>query len=136
MKTIDLKRIIKTSGLKTSEVAPHLYPNNLDPATALRRVIRGEAFLDSEQIARLSELLNVPVGLLFEGADWAMSVEADRKNIIRFKAYNYYAELDTLTMVTRVSLNGVMFFEHVHHERSIGIHDYLSQLTDLIIKYK
>jgi len=136
MQTLDLKRIMLTANLKASYIGAHLFPDNKDPRQAVQRVARGEAFLNSEQIAKLSELLNVPIGLLFDSTAWHMSVEADRKNIIRFRSYNYYAELNTLTMVTRVSLNGVMFFEEVHNEKSIGIHDYLAQLTDLIIKYK
>lgn len=136
MQKLDLDRVMRTANLKTAQVGALLFPNHKKPYDAVTRIRRGQGFLNSEQISKLSELLNVPVGLLFDSAAWHMSVEADRKNIIRFKAYDYYAELDTSTMVTRVSLNGVMFFEEVHNEKSIGIHDYLSQLTDLIIKYK
>lgn len=136
MQTLNLKRIAETANLKASYIGSHLFPDNRDPAHAVRRVMRGKLLLNSEQIAKLSELLNVPIGLLFDSAAWHRSVEADRKNIIRFRAYDYYAELNTSTMVTRVSLNGVMFFEEVHIEKSIGMHDYLAQLTDIVIKYK
>ncbi len=136
MQTLDLKRIIKTSNLKTAQVGAVLFPDNKKPEAAIWRVTKGEAFLNSEQISKLSELLNVPIGLLFDDAAWHMSVEADRKNIIRFRAYDYYAELNTETMTTRVSFNGTVYFEEVHHEKGLGLTDYLSLLTDLIIKYK
>ncbi len=134
MQTIDLKRIIKVANVKTSFIAGHLFPANSNPSQALRRVMRGGSFLDSWQIAKLSELLNVPIGLLFEDADWHMSVEANRVNIIQFRTYGYYAELDTSTMTTTVSGNGVVFFEKVVHQKSVGLTDYLGQLTDLIIR--
>jgi len=136
MQKLDLKRIIKTANLKTSFVGAALFPNNIDPSKAITRVCRGEAHLNSEQIAKLSELLNVPIGFLFDDAIWDISVEAGRKNIIRFRAYDYYAELNTETMTTRVSFNGTVYFEEVHHEKGIALTDYLSLLTDLIIKYK
>lgn len=137
MQTLDLKRIMTTANLKASYVGAHLFPNNVDPAHAVRRVMRGETLLNSEQIAKLSELLNVPIGLLFDDASWHMSVKADRRNIINFRAYDYFAELNTETMTTTLSRNGLVFFEKIiTHDRGIGLTEYLSQLTDLIIKYK
>lgn len=136
MQKLDLKRIIKTANLKTSYLGAQLFPNNKDPKQAVNRVCRGEAFLDSEQIAKLSELLNVPIGLLFDNAEWDMSTSKEEPNIIRFRAYGYFAELNTRTMKTRVSLNGTVFFEEITHERATLIGDYLNDLTDLIIKYK
>jgi len=137
MQTLDLKKIMITANLKASYVGAHLFPNNVDPAHAVRRVTRGETFLNSEQVAKLSELLNVPIGLLFDDASWHMSVEAGRRDIINFRTYDYFAELNTETMTTIISRNGLLFFEKVvTHEKGIGLTDYLSQLTDLIIKYK
>jgi hypothetical protein len=137
MQTLDLKRIMTTANLKPSHVGPRLFPDNRDPAGALRRVMRGEMFLSSEQVAKLSELLNVPIGLLYDDASWHMKAPAGRRNIINFRAYDYFAELNTKTMETTISRNGEVFFEKVlTHEKSIGLQEYLSQLTDLIIKYK
>jgi hypothetical protein len=134
MNRIDLRRILETSNLKASYVGAVLFPENLKPSAAVWRVCRGEALLNSEQIAKLSELLNVPIGLLFDDAEWRMSVEGTRKNVIQFRSYDYFAELDLETMTTTVSRNGVRFFEKAQHPKSIGLTDYLSQLTDLIIK--
>ena len=136
MQTLDLSRIMETANLKASYVGAHLFPDNRDPAKAVRRVTRGDMLLNSEQIAKLSELLNVPIGLLFDDAAWHMSVDSERTKIIRFKAYDYYAELNTETMLTTVSRNGLPYFETIKHEKGVSLTDYLSQLTDLIIKYK
>ena len=136
MQTLDLKRIAETANLKASYLGAHLFPNNKDQAHAVRRVMRGEMLLNSEQVVKLSEILNVPIGLLFEEAEWHMSVPAGRKNIINFRAYDYFAELNTETMETRLSRNDIFYYTAMVHEKGIGLTDYLSQLTDLIIKYK
>ena len=136
MQTLDLKRIAETANLKASYLGAHLFPGNKDQAHAVRRVMRGEMLLNSEQIAKLSELLNVPIGLLFyDTKQWA--ADSDRVNIINFRAHNYHAQLNLATMETTLSRNGLVFFEKIlTHDRGIGLTDYLSQLTDLIIKYK
>jgi len=137
MQTIDLKRIMTVANLKTSFVGGHLFPDNKDPKAAVRRVANGEAYLNSWQIAKLSEVLNVPIGLLFDDASWRMSVPAGlSKKVIQFKTYDYFAELDLTTMTTTVSRNGLLFFEKLESPKSIELTQYLSQLTDLIIKYK
>lgn len=138
MQTLDLKRIAETANLKASYLGAHLFPDNKDQAHAVRRVMRGEMLLNSEQIAKLSELLNVPVNVLFyDPKEWEILANTNRKNIINFRTHDYFAELNLDTMETTISRNGLVFFEKVlTHDRGIGLTDYLSQLTDLIIKYK
>ena len=128
---------MKTANLKTSFVGAALFPDNVLPQDAVRRVLRGEALLNSDQVAKLAEMLNVPIGLLYDDASWSMDVPANSRNLINFRTYDYFAELNTSTMTTTLSKNGLLFFEKViTHEKSIGLTDYLSQLTDLIIKHK
>lgn len=137
MQTLDLSRIMATANLKASYIGAHLFPDNRDPSKAVRRVMNGKSFLNSDQVAKLSELLNVPIGLLFDDAAWDMTAPAGRRNILNFRSYDYFAELNTETMQTTISKNGLVFFEKIlTHDRSIGLLDYLSQLTDLIIKHK
>jgi len=54
MKKIDLKKIIENAGLDIKETAQHLFPNNKYAKLALDRVIKGDAFLDTNQISKLS----------------------------------------------------------------------------------
>jgi hypothetical protein len=136
MQKVDLGRIMETAKLKTSKVGEALFPDNREPSQAVRRVMRGDALLNSEQLAKLAELIGVPVGMLFDTASWKMSVPAGGRNIIQFRSYDYFAELDTKTMTTTVSFNGLVFFEKITHPHGVGIEQYLSDLTDLVIKYK
>lgn len=127
-----------TANLKASYIGAHLFPNNKEPRQAVRRVARGEAFLNSEQIAKLSELLNVPIATLFyDTKAWEIESNTNLKNRINFRTYDYFAELNTETMETTLSRNDVLMFEKIiTHDRGIGLTEYLAQLTDLIIKYK
>jgi hypothetical protein len=93
--------------------------------------------LDSEQLVKVAELVGVPVGMLFEDASWSMGVPSGQaKRVIQFKAYNYFAELDLATMTTSISKDGITFIKTVKHPSSVELSVYLSDLTDLIIKYK
>lgn len=136
MQTIDLKRIMDTANLKTKDLAPLLFPGFKHPERSVRSVQKGILKLNSDQLAELSKLLNVPVGLLFDDAAWCMSAPASENRIINFRSYDYFAELDLDTMTTTVSRNGMLFPEKITHPDGVGLHDYLSSLTDLIIKYK
>lgn len=137
MQKLDLGRIMEIAKLKTATVGAQLFPTNQDPKAAVRRVIKGDAFLNSEQIAKLSEMLGVPIGLLFSDAAWSMTKPSDsKKRVIQFRSYEYFAELDLDTMTTTVSRNGLLFFEKITHPKGVEITEYLNDLTDLIIKYK
>lgn len=137
MQTINLKRIIAASGLKTTDLGKQLFPDVKNPYKSLLRVANGDGLLNSDQISKLSEILNVPIGLLYENADWNMSSAVQKgKRLIQFRTYDYFAELDLDTMVTTVARNGSVFFEKAIHKKGVGLNQYLSDLTDLIIKHK
>ena len=137
MKAINLKRIMEVSGLKTSQLSVQLFPEHKHPNRALLSVVNGVSNLDSDQVAKLSDILNVPIGLLYEDADWHMSPPTPHTGkFIYFKTYDYFAELDLTTMTTTVSRSGILYFEKIVHPKGILLTDYLSSLTDLIIKYK
>jgi len=136
MKTLDLKRIRKLSGIKASELALELFPNNKKPYDALNYIEKGRGFLDSQQIAKLSDMINVPIGLLFDDAAWEMGRPAGAaRGVIQFKTYDYIAELNTETMTTVVYRNGVVVFDGVQHDGVLELSNYLSEITDLIIKH-
>lgn len=137
MQKIDLKQIIETSGLKKSYLAKNLFPDNKHPDRAINSVLNGSMNLDSVQISKLSELLSVPIGLLFTCAEWGMSAPSGlNRRIVQFRTYDFFAELNLDTMTTTVSQNGLFLFETIAYPHGVEINAYLSSLTDLIIKYK
>ncbi len=136
MQTIDLGHIMKVANVETSFIASHLFPEHNHGNRAVTRIIKGEGFLNSWQIAKLSEVLNVPIGLLFEDVEWSMSAPAGQKGILYFRIYDYFAELNTADMTTRISKDNMLFFEKMSHPEGIMLTEYLADLTDLIIKYR
>jgi hypothetical protein len=134
MKTLDLKKIRKLTGLKASELAVELFPNHKNAYNALNYVESGRGFLDSSQISKLSEITEVPIGLLFDDAEWEMGKPANApRGTLQFKTYDYVAELNTETMVTVVYRNGVVIIDEVQHNGLVEISEYLSSITDLLI---
>lgn len=137
MRTINLKRIRTASGLRPSDLAAALFPDHKKPYNAFNYVESGKGYLNSWQIDKLAELVGVPIGLLFDDADWQMGVPAgSHKRVVQFKTYDYFAELDLDTMTTTVARNGQVFFEKIIHGKGVELTEYLASLTDLIIKYK
>lgn len=63
---IKVKNLIETLNLDQNIVASALYSSNINPIAALRRVYKGEAMLNEEQIVKLSELTGFTIAQLFE----------------------------------------------------------------------
>ena len=68
MKAIDLNQIITLANLKPTHLAKELFPDHKHPYSALNYVRGGKGFLNSWQIAKLSELANIPIDSLFTEA--------------------------------------------------------------------
>lgn len=133
MKTINLKHIAETADLKINKLGEILFPDNRDSYSAVTRIMRGKGLLNAEQIAKLAEHLNVPIGLLFEDVDWAKSMPPFSR-VISFKAYDYTAELDIDTRSTVITKKDAPFFHSIEHDKDVKLSEYLKSLTDLIIK--
>lgn len=76
--TFDLASVMERFHLDTTSVENALFPNVLYKNRSLNRVLKGESFLDTNQIIALAELAGVLVHELFEvGCGWKGSVEND-----------------------------------------------------------
>ena len=129
MKTIDLDKIIKKKKLDKKELAQQLFPGHKYASLALNRVIKGDGFLDSNQISLLSELTGIKIGNLYSGNEWDLKND---KGLIVFTSGNFRAELDTNTWVTKVFDNDSLFHESVIHSDSTPLSVYLTQLTKIV----
>lgn len=132
MQTINLKRIIEKQDLKPKWVAEQLFPENKYPKLALDRVLDGKAFLDTNQVSRLSAITGIPINFLYSGGEWEMK---STENKISFTSDDYFAELNTQTWKTEIYHKGSIFHETLIHSEGIPLSEYLSQLTNLIIKH-
>lgn len=79
MRKINLTDLVENSNYKPEEIAKELFPDNLHPFLAYKRVARGDAVLDADQIVRLSDLLGVSIESLFSAGPWKMKT---RNNLI------------------------------------------------------
>jgi hypothetical protein len=129
MKTIDVEKIIKTKKLDKKELAQQLFPGNKYASLALNRVIKGDGFLDSNQISLLSELTGIAIGNLYSGNEWDLK---NNKGLAVLTSGNFRAELDTKTWVTKVFDNDSLLHESVIHSGTTSLSAYLTQLSEIV----
>lgn len=129
---INIDRIIEQSGLDSEEIAVKLFPNLAHPRKALQRVLNGESKLDSDQIAKLSSLTNIPIQDLFNDT-WK---SRSSNGIITFTKGDYLVCLDNDSNITRIYKKGASFHESILHNGAISVKDYLKTVDDIIEKHK
>lgn len=130
MQTINLKDILDAKGLRYEFVGQKLFPKNRYPYLAIKRVMDGKAVLDADQISLLSQLTDIPVGLLFGGGGWKGTQKGE---VITFTAERFTAELNTQTWQTKVYENGTLFHEVLIHTEGIALSTYLKHLSTIVI---
>lgn len=135
--SIDLAKIIELNDLDKVQLARDLFPNNKFSSMALARVIKGEALLNSEQLAKLAHILDVTVDDLYNSGGWKMKAnKADNKHIITFEAVNYKAELDTKSWLTKIYHKNSLFHESIIIDGKCPINEYLETINNLISNFK
>ena len=133
MKTIALDKIIEKKKLDKKDLAQRLFPGNKYASLSLNRVIKGDGFLDSNQISLLSELTGIAIGNLYSGNEWDLK---NNKGLTVLTSGNFRAELDTKTWVTKVFDNDSLFHESVIHSGTTSLSVYLTQLSEIIELHK
>lgn len=133
MKIFDLKEIIEKQNLVVKEVAKELFPTNKYPKLALDRVLSGKAFLDTNQVSKLSMMTGISIEKLYSGGQWKASATDDK---LKFTSENYTAELNTETWITKIYHKDSLFHEAIIHNGNIALSEYLTKLTNIINKHK
>lgn len=133
MRTIDVEKIMRQSGLKPKETAQHLFPGNSYPELALKRVLTGKALLNSEQVLKLADFAKVPIARLY-GIEWgSMKTKGD---ITTLSNGDFRAELDTKTWITKIYDKDSLFHDSIIHKGTITLSKYLIEINEIITKYK
>lgn len=133
MSKIDIKAILEKYSLDKVDTASALFPGNKYPSIALTRVINGEAYLNSEQMSKLSAMLGVTVDSLYTDKAWQAS--SKQPGVMKFERESYTAELDTATWITKVFLMDSILHESIIHSGAIPLSDYLAAIDEIIKKY-
>ncbi len=133
MNTIDLNKIIAEHHLDVKELAAELFPGIKYPKLAFDRVLRGETYLDTNQLSRLSLYTGQSVDALICGRKWKPTSNAEK---ITFQSNDYVAELDAKNWITKVFHKNSLFHESVLHKSAIPLSEYLQQINEIISKHQ
>lgn len=128
----DINKVIEHYKLDVDEVAETLFPNVRYKQSALKRVLIGEATIDTEQIQKLASLAGVFVSDLFTFDEWKGSSEDGCITFIKgeFKAkLNYNGAYLTLYKGTRV------IKKEITAVNSISINSFINHINNLIKDY-
>jgi hypothetical protein len=135
MQVINLGQIIEAQNLDTTQLAAELFPGNKYPKLALNRILTGEAFLDANQISRLSLFTGIPIHKLYNGGEWELKASADILTIVS-PDKGYRAELNTQTWITKVYDKDTIFHEETLPSGSMSLRAYIEYINNLIITKK
>lgn len=127
--TFDINKVIERYKLDTNDVAEALFPHVRYKSLALNRVLRGEAFLDTEQIQALANLAGTLVQDLFTFNDWKGSNENGCLTLTRddYKVkINYNGTYVTILKGSRVIAQEITGPKH------ISVNDFISHINSLI----
>lgn len=129
MQTLDLKQIMTLHGLKPVALARELWPDHKEPYKALHYVLSGKGLLNSEQIAKLSEIVGLPISSLFTGSWLSTSLNA---KTVQFSILGTMAELNMENRVTLVYFRGSQTPLELNHEKGTTLSEYLDKLINFI----
>lgn len=134
MRSIDLNRLISDRELDINELSLQLFPEHKHPRLALNRVLAGGSTLNASQISKLSTIVDIEIGELFEPSKWRTVPVTSDKNEIVFENGDYKAVLSTTEWTTRILHKGSLFHEKVMHSDTITLNEYLENLNKIILK--
>lgn len=133
MRTIDLQKIAHAKGLLLKDLGKVLFPKTKYPYLAIRRIMRGETFLSSEQVMLLSEFTNIPVNFLFNFGKWELALQDKKMKAI---SGEISADLNTETWETQLFKNGEKHLDPFKFAHGVALSTYLEHVTNLILKNK
>ena len=129
MHTVNVGKLIEVFELDEENLAQHLFPLNKHPKSALKRIISGDSLLDTDQLFKLSRLVNLSVEDLFFSDGWKTAFH-DQVHVLTFEEYEAHLNVDT--WVTTIFHKGSMLHEAVIHTGSISLSYYLELLNNKI----
>lgn len=131
---INLQSFIEAHNLDPAATARELFPDNAYPVMAMKRILQGEALLDSGQIARLAAFARVPVSKVFNNG-WSIRSEGGpEKTTYTLESDEFRAEIDRSSWVTTLYHKGKAVHEEVISSPTVTISEFLRSLETVIAK--
>ena len=136
MSNFNLTAIIEQYKLEPKSLAAELFPGNAYPVPALKRVLEGEALLNTDQISKLSHLTGIPIYDLFTGEKWKGVASKDAE-VMTLENGDFKASLNRKTWVTKLYHKNSIFHESgIMDGDLVRMSVYLSELDKLILNHK
>lgn len=129
MSRINLTKLLKDSGASLPFIAKQLFPENKFPLASLKRVMRGDALLDSEQIAKLATYLDTPIESLYEET-W--KAEASTDDSITFTKAGYRVILNLDTFQARIYNEETFETNLILTSRAITLSEFFAKVENII----
>jgi hypothetical protein len=136
MSLIQIKRIIEVQMLDINLVASKLFPDAGFPLMALQRIINGKGDLTTCQVLIFSQITGIPIGFLYSSKEWSIKTFS-AKDKLKFTSGEVWCSLDVEKGASILCLpNSNNSLTHVGLSTpNVALSVYLSELTDIIIKY-
>lgn len=129
----DINEIIKHYKLNTDEVAEVLFPNVRYKQSAFKRILTGEAFLDTNQLQKLADLAGVLISDLFLHDEWKGSRE---DGCMIFVKGNYKAKLNYNGVYLTLYEGSEVINQELTAANSITINSFINHINNLIKDYE
>lgn len=127
--SFDITKIIEHYKLNTDEVAEALFPHVRYKTLALNRVLKGEAYLDTQQIEKLAALAGVFIHDLFTFDEWRGTRE---DNCITFVKGEYKVKLNYNGVYMTLMKGSKIITQELSNPKNISIQDFISHINELI----
>lgn len=134
MERLNLKYLIEKYKIDEAELGKILFPTTKYPEYCFRRILKGEASLDSTQIVILANYLSVPTSELFtvEDTEWHGSQEDKR---LIFKRGEYKVIVGDNLYTLAIWKNDQMIHKSVGNIGLMPVKQFLSELDEIIEDY-
>ena len=127
--TFDIKKVIEHYKLDTNEVAEALFPHVRYKTLALNRVLKGEAFLDTQQIETLANLAGILIQDLFTFDSWKGGSE---EGCLTFTRDNYKVKLNYKGVFMTLTKGSQVIAQEITCPENISLNDFISHINSLI----
>ena len=127
--TFDINKVIEHYKLDANEVAEALFPHVRYKNLALNRVLKGEAFLDTQQLQTLANLAGVIVYDLFTFDDWKSKQESECLVLIKG---DYRVKLNYNGVFLTLIKNHKVITQEITSPTNMSLNDFILHINLLI----
>ena len=129
----NINNVIEHYRLDTEEVAKVLFPAIKYPKLAFDRIIKGEAYLDTEQLEKLAEYIGVLVPDLFSAGTWKGSSEDGC--LILLKG-NYKVKLNYKAVYLSIYKDNTLIYQKFSNVPEKTLIEFINFLDNFIKDYE